>query len=72
MKPFALSVVVAIAIGIGAAALLGHLQRLSYQAYSTPSTRVSEPGHNLVGRLGQDFAYLIEADLDFAVGNARI
>jgi hypothetical protein len=49
MKVFAVSVIVAIGLGAIAAAALNRAQTLAYQAYSTGSTRVSQPGHNLVG-----------------------
>jgi hypothetical protein len=49
MKPFALSVIAAIIVAVGAALLLNHFQEFAYQAYSTSGTRVSDPGTNLVG-----------------------
>ena len=48
MKVIFASVLVAIAIGVAAAFILGMAQQPAYEAYSTSSTRV-EPGHNLVG-----------------------
>jgi hypothetical protein len=49
MKPFLLAVIVAIVLGIGAAAVLTNLQRFAYEAFSTSGARVSDPGYNLVG-----------------------
>ena len=43
------SMLIALAIGVVAALVLSVAQRPAYQAYSTSSTRVGEPGHNLVG-----------------------
>ncbi|MDZ5698594.1 hypothetical protein [Chelativorans sp. M5D2P16] len=42
-------IVVAIAIAIGAGYFMTSEQTPSWEAYSTPSTRVGDPGHNLVG-----------------------
>ncbi|WP_159585584.1 hypothetical protein [Chelativorans xinjiangense] len=42
-------IVVAIAIAIGAGYFMSAEQRPSWEAYSTQSTRVGDPGHNLVG-----------------------
>jgi hypothetical protein len=42
-------IVVAIAIAVGAGYLMNVEQTPSWQAYSTSSTRVGDPGHNLVG-----------------------
>ena len=42
-------IVVAIAIAIGAGYFLPREQRDAWQAYSTTSTRVGDPGENLVG-----------------------
>jgi hypothetical protein len=49
MKPFLLSVIVAVTLAIAAAALLNGTQQRAYEAYATSGTRVSDPGHNLVG-----------------------
>lgn len=49
MKAFLVAVVVAVAIGFLAATLLNDNQRFAYQAFATSGTRVSHPGHNLVG-----------------------
>ena len=42
-------IVVAIAIAIGAGYLMRSEQEPSWRVYSTDSTRVGDPGHNLVG-----------------------
>ena len=42
-------IIAAIAIAIGAGFVLRSQQEPSWQAYSTASTRVGEPGDNLVG-----------------------
>ncbi|MCT7377187.1 hypothetical protein [Chelativorans salis] len=42
-------IVVAIAIAIGTGYFMNLEQRPSWQVYSTQSTRVGDPGHNLVG-----------------------
>ncbi|AWN42023.1 hypothetical protein U8607_14620 [Methylobacterium durans] len=49
MKAFAVAVICAVAIGIAAAYILSGSQRFAWQAFSTSSTRVSQPGTNLVG-----------------------
>ena len=43
-------VAVAIAFGAGYFLLSAQQQQPSWQVYSTDSTRVGDPGHNLVGR----------------------
>lgn len=43
-------VAVAIAIGAGAFFLNAQQQQPAWQAYSTDSLRVGDPGHNLVGQ----------------------
>lgn len=50
MKIIILSILVAVALSVVAALVLSSEQRLAYQAYSTQSTRISDPGENLVGR----------------------
>jgi hypothetical protein len=50
MKAFLLSVAVAIVLGAAAAAILDATQQRAYEAYATSAARVSDPGHNLVGR----------------------
>jgi hypothetical protein len=42
-------IVVAVAIAIGAGYFLPTQQQLAWQVYSTTSTRVGDPGENLVG-----------------------
>jgi hypothetical protein len=49
MKVILLSMIVALALGGGAAYLLETTQQEAYQAYSTTGARVDDPGHNLVG-----------------------
>ena len=50
MKVILGSVLVALVIGAAAAFILNTAQRPAYEAYATSSTRVGEPGHNLVGQ----------------------
>jgi hypothetical protein len=50
MKIIFLAVFVAIVIGVAAGAILNHEQRPAYEAFSTSSTRVGDPGENLVGQ----------------------
>jgi hypothetical protein len=49
MKVIFGSVLIALLIGVVAAFVLNAAQRPAYEAFSTSSTRVGEPGHNLVG-----------------------
>jgi len=42
-------IVVAVAIAIGAGYYLRSEQQPAWRVYSTDSTRVGDPGHNLVG-----------------------
>jgi hypothetical protein len=49
MKPFLLGVIVALVLGVGAAALLTSTQKFAYEAFTTSGARVSDPGYNLVG-----------------------
>lgn len=42
-------IVVAIAIAVGAGYFMTSEQRPSWEVYRTQSTRVGDPGHNLVG-----------------------
>jgi hypothetical protein len=49
MKVIFGSVLIALLIGVVAALVLNAAQRPAYEAFSTSSTRVGEPGHNLVG-----------------------
>jgi hypothetical protein len=50
MRAIILGVVAAIACGVIAAIVLSRLQEPAYKAYATSSTRVGDPGYNLVGR----------------------
>jgi hypothetical protein len=43
-------IVLAIVIAIGAGYFMNSEQRPSWEVYSTDSTRVGDPGHNLVGQ----------------------
>ena len=43
-------IVAAVVLGVVAAFALRSVQEPAYQAYSTSSTRVGEPGSNLVGQ----------------------
>jgi hypothetical protein len=49
MKVIFASVLIALGIGVVAALVLSVAQRPAYEVYSTSSTSVREPGHNLVG-----------------------
>jgi hypothetical protein len=49
MKVFLLAVVVAVALGAGAALVLSRSQETAYEAFATSGARVGDPGHNLVG-----------------------
>ena len=48
MKAFLLALVASLTLAIAAAARLGKQQRSSAEAYSRESTRVGDPGENLV------------------------
>jgi hypothetical protein len=50
MRALISGIVAAIAFGVIAGFLLSTLQEPVYEAYSTTSTRVGDPGSNLVGR----------------------
>ncbi len=50
MKTIVLASLAALVIAAGAAALLAGTQKRAYEAYTTSGARVSDPGHNLVGR----------------------
>jgi hypothetical protein len=50
MKAFALAVAGLVIFAAGAAAVLNSEQTLAYKAFATSSTRVSDPGYNLVGK----------------------
>jgi hypothetical protein len=43
-------IVAAIAFGVVAAIILSAVQEPAYEAYSTSSARISDPGSNLVGK----------------------
>ena len=43
-------IVAAVVLGIVAALVLRGEQKPAYEAYSTSSTRVGDPGYNLVGK----------------------
>ncbi len=49
MKIVLASMAVAIVLGVVAAFVLNGNQRPAFEAFSTSSTRVGDPGHNLVG-----------------------
>jgi hypothetical protein len=44
------AIIAALALGAVASFVLNGEQRSAYEAYSTSSTRVGDPGENLVGR----------------------
>jgi hypothetical protein len=48
MKAFLLAVAASLAIALGAAAILANQQRTSADAYTSESTRVGDPGGNLI------------------------
>jgi hypothetical protein len=50
MKAFALAIVGVVIFAAAAAAVLNSEQTLAYKAFATSSTRVSDPGYNLVGK----------------------
>lgn len=50
MKVLISGIGVAIALGVIAAAALLTVQQPAYKAYSTSSTRIGDPGTNLVGK----------------------
>lgn len=43
-------IVVAVVVGVGAGYFFQTQQEPSWQVFSTDSTRVGDPGHNLVGQ----------------------
>ena len=49
MKIIATSIAAALVLSLAAAYVLGTTQRPAYEAYATSSTRVGNPGDNLVG-----------------------
>jgi hypothetical protein len=48
MKAFVAAVIVAVVVAIGASFVLEAQQKSVDQAFATNSTRVGEPGHNLI------------------------
>ena len=50
MKTIILSALAVLALGYAAAFILGMEHESAFEAYSTSSTRVGDPGHNLVGQ----------------------
>jgi hypothetical protein len=50
MKTIVLATLAMLVLGGLAAFLLTASQQLAYEAYATTGARVSEPGHNLVGK----------------------
>ncbi len=50
MKAFIASVAFALVVAAGAALVLDQLQQPASSAFSTSSTRVGDPGHNLIGK----------------------
>ena len=50
MKTIVLAGLASLALGALAATVLTGSQQLAYEAYATGGARVSEPGHNLVGK----------------------
>jgi hypothetical protein len=56
MKAFVTAVVIAIIIAVAGLFALGAIQKPVYQAFATSSTRVGNPGHNLVGNAWKNTA----------------
>lgn len=50
MRMILAGIVVAVVIAIGAGYIMQAQQEPSWQVFSTDSTRVGDPGHNLVGQ----------------------
>lgn len=50
MNAFIAAVVAAIGLSVAAMFVLTSNQELAYQEFATSGARVSEPGHNLVGK----------------------
>lgn len=48
MRVFVIGLIAAIALGVVAAATLSAIQRPSFEVYSSSSTRVGDPGSNLI------------------------
>ena len=49
MKAFIASVAFALVVAVGAALVLDQQQQSASSAFATSSTRVGDPGHNLIG-----------------------
>jgi hypothetical protein len=49
MRVILASVLLALLIAVGAGVILFRAQKPVYEAYSLPSVRIGDPGHNLVG-----------------------
>jgi len=56
MKAFVTAVVIAIVIAVVGAFSLTAIQQPVYEAFATSSTRVGNPGHNLIGNAWTDTA----------------
>jgi hypothetical protein len=50
MRAIVSGIVAAIALGVVAAVILAAVQETAYEKYSTTSTRIDDPGFNLVGK----------------------
>lgn len=50
MRMIVTGILLAIVIGIGASYVLQAQQEPAWQVFSTDSTRIGDPGHNLVGQ----------------------
>lgn len=50
MNAFIAAVIAAVGLGLAAMFVLTSNQELAYQEFATSGARVSEPGHNLVGK----------------------
>jgi hypothetical protein len=50
MKAFIIAVAFAVVAAVGMSFLLDVYQRDSYAAFTTGGARVSDPGHNLIGK----------------------
>jgi hypothetical protein len=49
MKIIVMSIVVALLLAAGAGLILSVAQKPVYEVYASPSVRLGDPGHNLVG-----------------------
>lgn len=50
MRAILSGIALALAMAVIAGFVLGEVQKPSFEAYSTPSVRVGDPGDNLVGQ----------------------